>query len=83
MLLKDARFWWDVVRQNLNAEALVWEEFKVVFNRKYFHSAILQGKFEEFKTLCQGNLSVTEAIRRFDQLARSVPHLVIEERERV
>ncbi|KAL5560387.1 hypothetical protein UlMin_036598 [Ulmus minor] len=36
MLRKDARFWWDVVKQTLNAEALVWEEFKAVFNHKYF-----------------------------------------------
>ena len=83
MLLKDARFWWDVVRQTLNAEALVWEEFKAVFNHKYFHPAVLQGKFEEFNNLRQGNLSVTEAIKRFDQLARLVPHLVTDERERV
>ncbi|KAL5579934.1 hypothetical protein UlMin_012376 [Ulmus minor] len=83
MLRKDARFWWDVVKQTLNAEALVWEEFKVVFNRKYFHPAVLQGKVEEFNNLRQGNLSVTEAIKRFDQLARLVPHLVTDERERV
>ncbi|KAL5567715.1 hypothetical protein UlMin_024290 [Ulmus minor] len=68
MLRKVARFWWD---------------FKVVFNRKYFHPAVLQGKVEEFNNLCQGNLSVTEAIKRFDQLARLVPHLVTDERERV
>ncbi|KAL5549485.1 hypothetical protein UlMin_004716 [Ulmus minor] len=69
VLRKDARFWWDV--------------FKVVFNRKYFHPAVLQGKVEEFNNLHQGNLSVTEAIKRFDQLARLVPHLVTDERERV
>ncbi|KAL5563369.1 hypothetical protein UlMin_033116 [Ulmus minor] len=83
MLRKDARFWWDVVKQTLNAEALVWEEFKAVFNHKYFHLAVLQGKVEEFNNLSQGNLSVTEAIKRFDQLARLVPHLVTDERERV
>ncbi|KAL5573969.1 hypothetical protein UlMin_023566 [Ulmus minor] len=77
MLRKDARFWWDVVKQTLNAEALVWEEFKAVFNHKYFHPAVLQGKVEEFNNLRQGNLSVTEAIKRFDQLARLVPHLQV------
>ncbi|KAL5549265.1 hypothetical protein UlMin_004496 [Ulmus minor] len=81
MLRKDAQFWWDVVKQTLNAEAIVWEEFKAVFNRKYFHPAVLQGKVEEFNNLCQGNLSVTEAIKRFDQLAKLVPHLVTDERE--
>ncbi|KAL5554728.1 hypothetical protein UlMin_042129 [Ulmus minor] len=49
----------------------------------YFHPVVLQGKVEEFNNLCQGNLSVTEAIKRFDQLARLVPHLVTDERERV
>ncbi|KAL5579861.1 hypothetical protein UlMin_012303 [Ulmus minor] len=83
MLRKDARFWWDVVKQTLNAKALVWEEFKAVFNHKYFHPAVLQGKVEEFNNLRQGNLSVTEAIKRFDQLARLVSHLVTDERERV
>ncbi|KAL5574031.1 hypothetical protein UlMin_023628 [Ulmus minor] len=83
MLRKNARFWWDVVKQTLNAEALVWEEFKAVFNCKYFHPTVLQGKVEEFNNLRQGNMSVTEAIKRFDQLARLVPHLVTDERERV
>ncbi|KAL5573852.1 hypothetical protein UlMin_023449 [Ulmus minor] len=82
MLRKDARFWWDVVKQTLNAKALVWEKFKVVFNHKYFHPAVLQGKVEEFNNLRQGNMSITEAIKRFDQLARLVPHLVTDERER-
>ena len=72
-----------MVKQTLNAEALVWEKFKVVLNHKYFHSAILQGKVEEFNNLLQGKLLVTEAIKRFDQLARLVPHLVTDERERV
>ncbi|KAL5554671.1 hypothetical protein UlMin_042072 [Ulmus minor] len=81
MLRKDARFWWDVVKQTLNAEALVWEKFKAVFNHKYFHPAVLQGKVEEFNNLHQGNLLVTEAINRFDQLARLVPHLATDERE--
>ncbi|KAL5570452.1 hypothetical protein UlMin_027027 [Ulmus minor] len=49
----------------------------------YFHPTVLQGKVEEFNNLRQGNLSVTEAIKRFDQLARLVPHLVIDEREQV
>ncbi|KAL5547192.1 hypothetical protein UlMin_006879 [Ulmus minor] len=83
MLRKDARFWWDVVKHTLNAKALEWEEFKAVFNHKYFQPAVLQGKVEEFNNLRQGNLSVTEAIKRFDQLARLVPHLVTDERERV
>ena len=66
MLQKAARFWWDVVKQTLNAEALVWEEFKAVFNRKYFHPVVHQGKVEEFNNLYQGNLSITKAIKRFD-----------------
>ena len=72
-----------MVKETLNVEALVWEEFKAVFNCKYFHSTVLQGKVEEFNNLHQGNLSVSEAIKRFDQLARLVPHLVTDERERV
>ena len=61
-------------KQTLNAKALAWEEFKAVFNRKYFHSVILQGRVKEFSNLHQGNLSVTESIKRFNQLARLVPH---------
>ncbi|KAL5554138.1 hypothetical protein UlMin_041539 [Ulmus minor] len=80
MLWKDARFWWDVIKQTLNAEALVWEEFKMVFNCKYFRPVVLQDKVEEFNNLRQGNLSVTKAIKRFDQLAKLVPHLVTDER---
>ena len=67
----------------MNDEALVWEAFKVVFNHKYFHSTILQGKIEEFNNLREGNLLITEAVRRFKQLAILVPHLVTDQKERV
>ncbi|GMN30449.1 hypothetical protein TIFTF001_049620 [Ficus carica] len=39
--------------------------------------------YDEFNNFRQGNLSVTEAVKRFNQLARLCPHMVPNEQERL
>ena len=46
-----------------------WEDFKEVFNEKYFNDVIRAAKLEEFVVLTQGQLSVTEYAQTFERLA--------------
>ncbi|GMN50768.1 hypothetical protein TIFTF001_019936 [Ficus carica] len=39
--------------------------------------------YDEFNNFYQGNLSVTEAVKRFNKLARLCPHMVPNEEERL
>ncbi|XP_062080155.1 uncharacterized protein LOC133784904 [Humulus lupulus] len=49
---------------------------RVVFNDKYYKSAVLTAKMDEFTKLTQGNLSVTEYAQKFDRLEKFAKGLV-------
>ncbi|KAL5547238.1 hypothetical protein UlMin_006925 [Ulmus minor] len=82
MFIKDARYWWDVAKQTRDLTTLSWTEFVQMFNRKYFSPTVLLCKEAEFNNLQQGNLSVDEVVRQFDQLARFCLHLVSTDNDR-
>ncbi|KAL5577112.1 hypothetical protein UlMin_018811 [Ulmus minor] len=82
MFIKDARYWWDVAKQTRDLTTLSWTEFVQMFNRKYFSPTVLLCKEAEFNNLQQGNLSVDEVVRQFDQLARFCPHLLSTDNDR-
>ena len=70
MLKKDARIWWDVVKQTRDTTQMTWANFLKEFNNKYYNVSILAAKVTEFSNLKQRNLLVIEYIRKFDRLAR-------------
>ncbi|KAL5565524.1 hypothetical protein UlMin_027032 [Ulmus minor] len=81
-LTKDARYWWEVTGQTKDLETLSWIEFVQMFNRKYFNPTMLLSKEAEFNNIQQGNMTVDEAVLRFDRLARLCSHLVPTDKER-
>ncbi|XP_060969266.1 uncharacterized protein LOC133036664 [Cannabis sativa] len=83
LLKKDARIWWEVVRQSRNITTMTWLDFVDVFNRKYYSAAILAAKEDEFMNLRQNNLTVTEYARQFDRLAKFAQEIVPTEALRV
>ncbi|GMN22348.1 hypothetical protein TIFTF001_047428 [Ficus carica] len=62
---------------------MTWEDFVDEFKKKYFNTEVMEAQQDEFNNFRQGNLSVTEAIKKFEQLARLCPHLISSEREKV
>ncbi|KAL5579140.1 hypothetical protein UlMin_011582 [Ulmus minor] len=61
---------------------MTWEEFVGEFNQKYYNQAAMRAKQKEFLNLKQGNMTVIEAVTKFEQLARLCPSLVATEEER-
>ncbi|GMN48353.1 hypothetical protein TIFTF001_017529 [Ficus carica] len=53
------------------------------FNDKFYNRMAMKAQQNEFNNIKQGSMSVIEAVRKFDQLARLCPHLVLTEDERV
>ena len=53
-----------------------WEEFRTLFNEKYYNEAIKDAKVEEFSILLHGNMSMTEYALKFDRLAKFAVDLV-------
>ena len=76
MLRKDARIRWEAIEKSRNVAAMTWAEFSREFNSKYYSQAVVNSKVAEFTRLQQGNLSVLEYVRQFDQLSRYVPDMV-------
>ena len=76
MLRNDARIWWEVVGQRRDTATMTWEEFKSIFNEKYYSVAVRAAKSDEFNNLTQCRLSVTEYALIFDRLAKFAPELV-------
>ena len=76
MLRADARIWWEVVCQRRNVEVMTWEEFKSIFNEKYYSVAVRAAKVDEFTNLTQNRLTVSEYAIKFDRLAKFAPDLV-------
>ena len=40
MLKKDARYWWDIIRQSRAPAQMLWTEFQTLFNNKYYSTAV-------------------------------------------
>ena len=55
---------------------MTWAEFLREFNSKYYSQIVINSKVVEFTRLQQGNLSVLEYVRQFDQLSRYAPDMI-------
>ncbi|KAL5564893.1 hypothetical protein UlMin_028057 [Ulmus minor] len=82
MLRKDARYWWESVKLRRNVHTMTWREFVGEFNQKYYNQVVMRVKQKEFLNLKHGNMTVIEAVTKFEQLARLCPSLVATEEER-
>ena len=76
MLRKYTRHWWGMVKLIRNVDAMTWAEFVGEFNQKSYNPAALRAQQNEFLNLKQGNMSMVEAIRKFEQLSRLCIFLV-------
>ncbi|GMN22511.1 hypothetical protein TIFTF001_047444 [Ficus carica] len=83
MLRKDARLWWETVQIWRDVTMMTWEDFVEEFKEKYFNTEVMEAQQDEFNKFRQGNLSVAEAVKKFEQLVRLCPHLISSERDKV
>ena len=61
---------------------MTWEDFKAEFNRKFYNPTIMSAQQTEFLNLKQGNMTVVESVKKFEQLARLCLYLVSTEEQR-
>ncbi|GMN74342.1 hypothetical protein TIFTF001_052357 [Ficus carica] len=60
-----------------------WEDFVAEFRAMYYNEEILAVQQDEFTNFRQGSMTVMEAVKKFEQLARLCPDLVLTEKEKV
>ena len=76
ILRKDAKIWWEEVMKSRDVASMTWAEFLREFNSKYHSQSVINSKVMKFTRLQQGNLSVLEYVRQFDQLSRYAPDMI-------
>ncbi|GMN29075.1 hypothetical protein TIFTF001_047924 [Ficus carica] len=69
-LKKDARHWWMTVQMRRNVANMSWQDFVAEFSTMYYNREILAVQQDEFTSFKQGSMSVMEAVKKFEQLAR-------------
>ncbi|GMN18989.1 hypothetical protein TIFTF001_042796 [Ficus carica] len=82
-LKKDARHWWIAVQMRRHVMAMSWQDFVAKFRIMYYNREILAAQQDEFTSLKQGTMTALEAVKKFEQLARLCPELVLNETEKV
>ena len=55
---------------------MTWADFVYEFNKKLFNLTALSAQQTEFLDFKQDNLTVAEAVRKFERLAKLCPYLV-------
>ncbi|XP_073317259.1 uncharacterized protein [Primulina huaijiensis] len=83
LLKDDAQLWWEGASVSENLQNLTWEGFKEVFYSKYFTDDVRSRLTREFMTLRQGDRSVAEFVRKFEQGCHFVPLIANNAREKL
>ena len=83
MLKEEARYWWEMVKERIDVSLMTWAEFVMEFNQKYFNSEYMRTQQIEFLNLKQKQMTVTEAVIKFERLERICPFLKLGEGERI
>ncbi|XP_073138668.1 uncharacterized protein [Henckelia pumila] len=73
LLKDDAALWFEGVEKTVDVTTLTWEEFKTLFYEKYFTAEVRAQMKKEFMSLRQGDLTVSEFVRKFERGCHFVP----------
>ncbi|XP_073153314.1 uncharacterized protein [Henckelia pumila] len=67
LLKDDAALWFEGVEKTVDITTLTWEAFKTLFYEKYYTAEVRTQLKKEFMSLRQGDLSVSEFVRKFER----------------
>ncbi|GMN36424.1 hypothetical protein TIFTF001_042434 [Ficus carica] len=82
-LKKDARHWWITVQMRRNVLNMSWQDFVDEFRAMFYNKEVLAAQQDELTSFTQGSMTVMEAVKKFEQLARLCPNLITSETEKV
>jgi len=69
LLILNAHSWWETIRKRRSGEALRWRDFREEFEKRYYSWKHRREKEQKFLDLRQGDLTILEYERRFQDLA--------------
>ena len=65
-----------MVQIRRDVTAMSWQNFVTEFRTMYYNKEVLATQQDEFTNFRQGSMTVMEAVKKFEQLARLCPELV-------
>jgi hypothetical protein len=69
--------WWQSYKEiNPEARTMIWDDFVKLFREHHIPNSVMKLKRQEFLSLQQRNLSVTEYLHKFTELSRYAPYEV-------
>ncbi|XP_028106501.1 uncharacterized protein LOC114305596 [Camellia sinensis] len=77
-----ADHWWELIKNTRDVASLSWNQFRELFLNKYFPSTIRQERVKEFQNLEQGNMTMTQYVAKFEELARYATRYVANDEEK-
>ncbi|XP_073120476.1 uncharacterized protein [Henckelia pumila] len=83
LLKDDAALWFEGVEKTVDVTTLTWEAFKTLFYEKYFTAEVRAQMKKEFMSLRQGDLTVSEFVRKFERGCHFVPWIGNDEAEKL
>ena len=83
LLVRSAHSWWETIREMRLGEVLRWRDFHEEFKERYYSWEHRREKEHEFLDLRQGDLTVMECERRFQDLRAFASTYLPTERHRV
>jgi hypothetical protein len=83
LLVEGAHSWWETIRERRSGEVLRWRDFREEFEERYYSWEHKREKEQEFLELKQGDLTVLEYERRFQDLAAFASTYLPTERHRL
>ncbi|XP_073137294.1 uncharacterized protein [Henckelia pumila] len=67
LLKDDTALWFEGVEKTVDVTTLTWEAFKTLFYEKYYTAEVRAQLNKEFMSLRQGDMSVSEFVRKFER----------------
>ncbi|XP_028087684.1 uncharacterized protein LOC114288380 [Camellia sinensis] len=74
--------WGSLMKNSRDTTSMTWAQFKELFLRKYFPNTVRQERIWQFQTLKQGEMSVTQYVAKFEELARYATRYIADEGEK-
>ena len=72
-LRKEARYWWDAVKSRRVVQEMTWADVVYEFNKKFFNPTALSAQQTGFLNFKQDNMTVADAVRKCECLAKLCP----------
>ena len=75
-LKEEVLIWWETIIKNNPEGDITWDRFKVIFLERFTPPEVTERLCDVFSYLIQGDMTIPEYHKKFNELAHFAPHLI-------